>query len=140
MDLRTRRSSVVACLSGLFVALVTVPSQARRPETKRITFTVFFQANASDLDSASVQTLKNVELEMKNNRRSGSIRLTGYIDSAEGEDVARDRVFIVWEKLIELGVPASRLLIGSRGAAFKPENCRDDISTCNRRVEIVLPW
>ncbi len=134
---RAEALSALACFCAAVISLaMAAPSLATLPPPPDFSVMVFFRVNASDLETRSTETLKLVNSIAKDPRYRGPILVTGHEDSTE-HNVAWGRAHVVTARLIELGIPASRIFVGSRGD-LDPLACPglEVPSTCNARVEV----
>jgi len=132
MPLKSYFCSAVAALS------ISLPSLAWLPPPDTATFMVFFPTDSAVVSEQGMRNMREQLIREANGRYDGPITVTGHCDTEE-KDVSLARAEAVKAKLIELGIPASRMSVHSRGDQAllvpTPPGVREPQ---NRRVEIFL--
>lgn len=126
-------------LGALVIALsISWPSLAALPPPNFAWYAVFFKPNSAIVDEAFIQIMKQNLIPAASSRFDGPITLYGHCDTEE-KDVSLARAEAVKAKLMELGVPASRISVHSRGDNALLVRTPPGVSEPqNRRVEIQL--
>jgi OmpA-OmpF porin, OOP family len=129
------KSSFCATVAALAISL---PSLAWLPPPDTATFMVFFSTDSTSVTEQGMRTMREHLIREANGRYDGPITVTGHCDTEE-KDVSLARAEAVVAKLIELGIPASRMSVQSRGdlalLVLTPPGVREPQ---NRRVEIFI--
>ena len=108
MPLKSYFCSAVAALA------ISLPSLAWLPPPDTATFMVFFPTDSAVVSEQGMRNMREQLIREANGRYDGPITVTGHCDTEE-KDVSLARAEAVKAKLIELGIPASRMSVHSRG-------------------------
>lgn len=131
--------SALKVFGAVAIALaLSWPTQASLPRSDTAAFMVLFRTDSATVDEQSIQTLKKHIILELDARFDGPIAVIGNCDTEE-MDVSLARAEAVKAKLVELGVPASRISVHSRGDKTLLIPTPPGVSEIlNRRVEIVI--
>lgn len=122
----------------VFALSISWPSLASLPPPDFSWYAVFFKPDSVVVDEAFIQIMKQNIIPAASGRFDGPITLYGHCDTEE-TDVSLARAEAVKAKLLELGVPASRISVHSRGDNALLVRTPPGVSEPqNRRVEIQL--
>ena len=127
----------------LLYTIELIPIKTIEKESEPIVLqNIFFESGSADLLDISMGEIKQLEKLLRENPNV-SVKIIGHTDNV-GKDadnlvLSRDRAKAVYNKLVELGIPSSRLAYEGKGESVPlADNESEEGRQKNRRTEFII--